>query len=640
MGSLGNPPTNRLANIGARPRGKGGMPAACWEARILEVCTVETGALEVGTEEWNEPVLEFLERGRVEAVVPVLRFFTNRNKSVVTQHLEVFGDGGLAEAKLLNYLPDTDLSTVEFGGHVTLQEDLEYVTPGRVSNDVVDVSHSNRVAKRGGEYHGNLIYLPQWPGVRMRGKPISRASLFGRIRDMVDAFAAATPARFAIAIFVGLILVFTLIFSLPISTTSGQAAPLADAVFTAVSVVCVTGLSTVDMATFWSPFGHGMILLGVQIGGVGVLTLASILGLVISRRLGLRQRLLAASDSNPLRTHRGIIPESQAVRLGEIGGLLVTVAISTLIIEVAVALLLLPRILAEGVPILDALWQSFYYSAMAFTNTGFLPTADGLTPYAQDYWFLSVLMLGVFLGAVGFPVIYVLMRNFRRPKRWSVHVKITLATTLLLFVLGGVAFFLLELQNQKTFASLDWGQRVFQPFFLSMMTRSGGFATIDISQLNGSSLLVGDMLMFIGGGSASTAGGIKVTTLAILFLAAFAEARGNEEMEAFDRRIPSDVLRLGVSVVLWGATTVAAASIIILQISGASLDFVLFEVISAFGTSGLSTSLSSQLPDVGIYVLAATMFMGRVGTVTLAAALAASQRRRLFKKAEERPIVG
>jgi len=473
----------------------------------------------------------------------------------------------------------------------------------------------------------------------MRTRPVSRDNAFARARDFVDHFAAATPARFAILIFAGLVLVFTLILSLPVSTASGKVPPFADALFTAVSVICVTGLSTVDMATYWSPFGHGMILLGVEIGGIGVLTLASILGLVISRRLGLRQRLLAASDSNPLRMNKGI-SESQSVKLGDIGGLLVTVAASALIIELAVAALLFPRILLEGVPFFDAAYQAFHYSVMAFTNTGFLPTAEGLTPYAEDYWFLSILMLGVFLGAIGFPVIYVLMRNLRRPKRWSVHVKITLATTTLLFVLGGIAFFVLELGNDKTFASLDIGHRIFQPFFLSMMTRSGGFSTIDIGELNGASLLVGDMLMFIGGGSASTAGGIKVTTLAVLFLAAFAEARGRESMEAFDRRIPSDVLRLAVSVVLWGATTVATASIVLLQISKAPLDFVLFEVISAFATSGLSTGLTAALPDSGVYVLAATMFFGRVGTVTLAAALAASQSRQLFQKAEERPIVG
>jgi Trk-type K+ transport system membrane component len=473
----------------------------------------------------------------------------------------------------------------------------------------------------------------------MRTKPVSRDSLFTRVRDYFEHFAAATPARFAILIFAGFVLVFTAIFSLPFAASDGKVTPIADALFTAVSVICVTGLATVDMATHWSGFGHAMILLGVQIGGIGVLTLASILGLVISRKLGLRQRLLAASDSNPLRMNKGVA-ESQAVRLGEIGQLLITVALSALIIEIAVALLLLPSLLLDGLGIGEALWQSFYYSAMAFTNTGFLPTPEGLTPYANDYWFLSILMLGVFLGAVGFPVIYVLMRNLKRPKRWSVHVKITLTTTILLFVLGGLAFFFLEFNNTRTFASMDLGQRIFQPFFLSMMTRSGGFSTIDIHELNGASLLVGDMLMFIGGGSASTAGGIKVTTLAILFLAAFAEARGNESMEAFDRRIPSDVLRLAVSVVLWGATTVATACIIIMQISGARLDFVLFEVISAFATSGLSTGLTAELPEAGVYVMAATMFLGRVGTVTFAAALAASQRRQLFTRAEERPIVG
>jgi trk system potassium uptake protein TrkH len=474
----------------------------------------------------------------------------------------------------------------------------------------------------------------------MRTRPVLHVSSLGRIRDRFEHFAAATPARFAILIFAALVFVFTLIFSLPISTASGEVPPFADALFTAVSVICVTGLSTVDMGAYWSPFGHGVILLGVQIGGIGVLTLASILGLVISRKLGLRQRLLAAGDSNPLRMHKGSMAEGQAVRLGEVGSLLVTVALSVLVIEFAVAVLLFPRLLASGISPLESAWEAFYYSAMAFTNTGFQPTSNGLVPFATDYWFLSVLMIGVFLGAVGFPVIYVLMRNLRRPKKWSLHVKLTLSTTILLFVLGGIAFFLLELGNAKTFAEMDLGQRIFQPFFLSMMTRSGGFNTIDINELNGSSLLVADMLMFIGGGSASTAGGIKVTTLAILFLAAFAEARGNEGMQAFDRRIPSDVLRLSVSVVLWGATTVAAASIIILQISGATLDRVLFEVISAFATSGLSTGLTAELPNSGQYVLAATMFLGRVGTVTLAAALAASQSRQLFRRSEERPIVG
>ena len=466
------------------------------------------------------------------------------------------------------------------------------------------------------------------------------ANPLARIRNAVDAFVASTPARFAIAVFASLVLVFTLLFSLPIATTSGERAALVDAFFTAVSVICVTGLSTVDMATYWSPFGHVLVYVGVQIGGIGVLTLASILGLVISRRLGLQQKLLAAGDSNPSRMRRGAVSESQAVRLGETGSLLATVAISVLVIEAIIAALLFPRMLLAGVPVLEAAWQSIYISAMAFTNTGFLPMETGLAAYATDVWFLGTLMLGVVLGAIGFPVVYVVARNFRSPQRWSLHAKITILTSAVLLVVGALAYFVLEFNNPATFQNLDAGQRILQSLFLSTMARSGGFATFDVSQLDGSSLLVTGMLMFIGGGSASTAGGIKVTTLAVLFLAAFAEARGNQEIEAFHRRIPHDVLRLAVSVVLWGATTVAAACIILLLLTDAPLDYVLFDVISAFATCGLSTGFTQSTSDAAQYVLAVTMFLGRIGTVTIAAALAASQRRQLFTRAEERPIVG
>jgi Trk-type K+ transport system membrane component len=489
-----------------------------------------------------------------------------------------------------------------------------------------------------------------------RRNPFTRsATVAGRIRDAMREFSENSPSRFAILIFAALIVIFTALLSLPVSASNGKVTPFADSLFTAVSVICVTGLSTLDMATHWSAFGHTVIYVGVQIGALGVLTLASILGLVISRKLGLRARLIAASDTNPLRMHHGPVAEGQAVRLGEIGSLLATVAISALVIEVVLAALLFPRMLIDGIPLGEAVWHSFYYSAMAFTNTGFSPNAEGLTPFENDYFFLSVLMLGVVLGSIGFPVIYTLSRSLRawgirrrtgRTRgsetrvRWSVHVKLTIVTSLLLIVVGAALYIALEFDNPDTFGGLNAGDTVFQSFFLSVMTRSGGFSTISIPDLNGSSLLVTDMLMFIGGGSASTAGGIKVTTLAVLFLAAFAEARGVHDMESFGRRIPSDVLRLGVSVVLWGATTVAVSSILILQISKASLDFVLFDVISAFATSGLTTGLTASLPDAGVYVLAATMFMGRVGTVTLAAALAASQRQQLYKRPEERPIVG
>ncbi|MET0726627.1 MAG: potassium transporter TrkG [Leifsonia sp.] len=472
------------------------------------------------------------------------------------------------------------------------------------------------------------------------GFPSPGRSWLGRVRDGADYLASRSPARFAILIFTSLVLLWTLLLSLPIASAELSVTPLADALFTAVSVICVTGLTTVDMATHWSPFGNALIFIGVNIGGIGVLTLASILGLVVSRRLGLRTRLMAASDSNPSRIHVGPVNEGQAVRLGEVGSLLATVAISALVIEAVTAVVLFPRMLTAGYGLLESIWYSFYYAAMAFTNTGFTPNAEGLAPFEHDYIFLTGLMLGVIAGAIGFPVIYALVRLWRNPRKWTVHVKLTLFTFAVLLVAGAALYIWLEFDNPETFGGLDAFDTVFQSFFLSVMTRSGGFSTIDIADLHGSSLLVTDMLMFIGGGSASTAGGIKVTTLAVLFLAAFAEARGRDAMEAFGRRIPRDILRLAVSVVLWGATTVAVSSILLLHITKAPLDIVLFDVISAFATCGLSAGLTSDLPTAGIYVLSATMFMGRVGTVTLAAALAASQSRQLFKRPEERPIVG
>jgi len=474
----------------------------------------------------------------------------------------------------------------------------------------------------------------------MRSKPVERLVGRGRLRDLVDDFATVSPARFAILIFTSLIVLLTLVLSLPVASAERSGTPLADALFTAVSTICVTGLTTVDMATHWSTFGNVAILIGLQVGGIGVLTLASIMGLVVSRRLGLRARLLAASDTNPSRMHHGPVSEAQAIRLGEIGGLLATVALSALIIELAVAVVLLPRLLLAGFEPWDATWQSFYYAASAFTNTGFTPNAEGLAPFATDPWMLTVLAIAVFLGSVGFPVIFALAKGWRSPRRLSVHVKLTLVTTLGLIILGALAIVVLEWNNANTLGGQDPVARPLSATFLSVMTRSGGFSTIDVQELHGSSLLVIDMLMFVGGGSASTAGGIKVTTLAVLFLAAFAEARGDSDIQVFHRRLPSDVLRLAVSVTLWGATIVAAASIFLLQLTKAPLDFVLFDVISAFGTSGLSTGLTAELPDAGKYVLAATMWAGRVGTVTLAAALAASQRRQLFRRAEERPIVG
>ncbi|UJP14531.2 TrkH family potassium uptake protein [Microbacterium elymi] len=458
--------------------------------------------------------------------------------------------------------------------------------------------------------------------------------------DWFREFTTASPARFAVGVYIILIALFTALLSLPAAAADGVRTPFVDAVFTAISTVCVTGLSTVDMATHWSAFGRVIIYIGVNVGALGVLTLASILGLVISKRLGLRAKLMAASDTNPLRAHGGPVNEGQTVRLGEVGPLLATIAVSTLIIEAGLAVLMYPSLVIGGVDPLRALWEAPYYAAMSFTNTGFAPNPGGLEPFQHDYFFLTVMMAGVFLGSIGFPVIYTLARQRWHVRQWSLHAKLTIITTVLLFVIGAAVFLALEFDNPKTFGDRDAWDTLYQSFFLSAMTRSGGFSTIDIGSLHGSSLIVGSMLMFVGGGSASTAGGIKVTTLAVLALAVWSEAKGRPSVQAFGRRIPSDVQRVALSVVAWGATLVSVSTVTIAQITQAPVVDVLFDVISAFATVGLSSGLTEGMPDLAKYVMAATMLMGRVGTVTLAAAVAATSRSQLYALPVERPIVG
>nr|WP_314648137.1 potassium transporter TrkG [uncultured Microbacterium sp.] len=472
---------------------------------------------------------------------------------------------------------------------------------------------------------------------------VSASSPRQRLRNVASQgrhLLTSSPSRLAIVVFAALILVFTALLSLPIASADRTVTPLSDALFTAVSTICVTGLATVDMANHWSPFGHVLIFIGVNIGGLGVLTLASLMGMVISKRLGLRAKLLAAGDTNPMRAHGGVVNESQTVRLGEVGQLLRTVALSALIIEGALAVLLYPFLVMAKVDPIAALWEAPYFAAMAFTNTGFAPNDGGVAVFADDYAVLTLLMAGVFLGSIGFPVIYSLAKHVWHVKKWSLHTKLTLVTTVLLFIVGAAVFLVLEYENPRTFGSMDAVDTTFQAFFLSAMTRSGGFNVIDMADLNGSSLVAASMLMFVGGGSASTAGGIKVTTLAVLAIAVWSEAKGRQSVEVFGRRIPSDVQRVALSVVAWGATIVALSTIVIAQITKADISHVLFDVISAFATVGLSTGLTAELPDAGSYVLAVTIFMGRIGTVTLAAAVAATSRSQYYSLPVERPIVG
>ncbi|SDD74269.1 potassium uptake protein, TrkH family [Sanguibacter gelidistatuariae] len=456
------------------------------------------------------------------------------------------------------------------------------------------------------------------------------SGLSGRLwagRELVDRMARQSPARLAITVFAAVIAVFTGLLSTPLATAHGVRAPFVDAFFTATSAVCVTGLVTVPTGTYWSGFGQAVILVAIKVGGLGVMTLASVLGMAVSRRIGLTQKLLTAS-------------ETKTTRLGEVGSLIRVVIITSTTLEVLIAALLIPRFLALNEGVGEAFWHGVFYAVSAFNNAGFIPTAHGLAPHAGDWLLLMPIIIGAFIGALGFPVILNVARNRKKFVRWSLHAKLTVVTSSLLVVIGSTLFVALEWMNSGTLGAMSIGDKILNGLFMGVMPRSAGFSTIDVGQMREASWLITDSLMFVGGGSASTAGGIKVTTLAVMLIAIIAEARGDRDVEVFGRRIPRETLRLAVAVVFVGATAVLVACLLLLEITGWSLDVVLFEVISAFATVGLSTGVTHDLPEAGKYVLIALMFIGRTGTMTLAAALALRDRRRVIRLPEERPIIG
>ena len=451
--------------------------------------------------------------------------------------------------------------------------------------------------------------------------------LLWRAREYVDRSARQSPARLALGVFALVIAVITGLLSTPWATAHGGRAPFVDALFTATSATTVTGLVVVPTGVYWSPWGIAVILVAIKIGGLGVMTLASLLGMAVSRRIGLTQKLLVSS-------------ETKVTRLGEVGSLVRTVIVTSTALEIAIALVLFPRLLVHGEPVGTAAWHAVFYAISAFNNAGFVPTPHGLDPFVSDWWMLLPIIVGVFIGSLGFPVILNIANHLREPRRWSLHSKLTLTTSLGLVVFGSVVVAAFEWTNPGTFRPLDPGGTALASLFAGVMPRSGGFSTVDVGQMHEGTWLLLDALMFVGGGSASTAGGIKVTTLAVMLLAIVAEGRGDRDVEAFGRRIPRETLQVAIAVGFVSATIVLTASLLLLAMTGLTLDRVLFEVISAFATAGLSTGITPDLPTPAKYVLVVLMFIGRTGTMTLAAALALRNRRRVIRYPEERPIIG
>ena len=436
------------------------------------------------------------------------------------------------------------------------------------------------------------------------------------------------PSRAVALAFLLTIAAGTFLLRLPLSQAKGEAAPWLTAFFTATSAVCVTGLVVVDTGSYWSNFGQWVILGLFQIGGFGMMTAATLLGLMVNRSLPLRAKLITQV-------------ETHALRLGDIGGVARLVLAVTLFTELITALWLTLRLhLGYGLQWGEAAWSGLFHAVSAFNNAGFSIHADGLMRYAADLSILAPLMAGIVVGGIGFPVLYDLREKLRGARRLSLHTKLTLVVTGALLLGGFLATLLFEWTNPKTLGPMSFAQKLLSAAFVSVSARTAGFNALDIGAMTHDSWALHYFLMFVGGGSAGTAGGVKIGTIAILALMVIAEIRGRVDIEAFGRRVSASAQRQAITVVALGALMITLGTLVMLPITHLPTDQVIFEVISAFGTVGLSTGITGGLPAPAQFVIIALMYVGRVGTITFATSLVLSERRAQYRYPEEHPIVG
>lgn len=435
------------------------------------------------------------------------------------------------------------------------------------------------------------------------------------------------PGQLVIVGFVGAIAVGTLLLLLPVSA-AGEPASFMEALFTATSAVCVTGLIVTDTPVFWSGFGQAVILVLIQLGGLGVMTVASLLGVLVSRRLDLSSRLVAAAST-------------RTVGLGDVRRTLVRVVVIAFVVEAAVALVLTVRFaVAYDERLGLALWHGVFHAVSAYNNAGFALFSLSLMDFVADPWICLPIAAATIIGGLGLPVILELLRERRRPARWSLHTKITLLMTGFLLV-GGTGFFLVtEWDNAATMGALDTGGRVLASFTQSVQARTAGFNSLNTGEMHTETWLGTIILMFIGAGSAGTAGGIKVTTFAVLAVVIWSELRGDPDASAFDRRISLATQRQALTLALLAVAMVVLPSLWMTALSPFQVDEILFEVTSAFTTTGLSTGITAQLAWYHQVVLCVLMFIGRLGPITLGTALVLRARERLYRLPESAPIIG
>jgi len=451
-----------------------------------------------------------------------------------------------------------------------------------------------------------------------------------------------SPAQLVAVAFTLIILLGTALLMIPAATAPGKSTSFIDALFTATSSVTVTGLGTLDTQTHWTFVGHLIIALLMQLGGFGIIGFATLVGYLLEGRISLKNKMTTSSE-----TSIAVAPD--------IKSLLKNIAKMMLGFQALLfAFLFLRFITKYNYDWQDALGHGLFHAIASFNNAGFALYTDNLIGFARDGWIIAPIFVTVFIASLGFPVLVEIRDRLklkllsalkREPDywmaaQWSLNSRIVLWASFILLVVGTLGFAVLEWNNPATLGPLDPLSKTLDSIFASVMPRTAGFNSVDISALNPSTWLGIEILMFIGGASASTAGGIKLGTAVVLFYVIYTEIRGEAAVNIGNRRLPRSMQRQALTIVSLTTFVILGAVALLRLTTDFSLDQILFEVVSATGTVGLSTGITADLPDHAKFLVSLLMLFGRLGPIVVATSLALRRTRRHFEYPKERPLIG
>lgn len=446
-----------------------------------------------------------------------------------------------------------------------------------------------------------------------------------------------TTTRIIALGFLGTILVGTLLLMLPISSAAGVVTEPVDALFTSTTSVCVTGLVTVPTYSYWSVFGQIVIALLAQIGGLGVITFTMMFLIALHKRIGLRERLLI-QDAYNLDTIQGMVILVKKVIKG------------TLLVEGIGALLYMTVLIPEFGAI--GIWKSIFNSISAFCNAGMdVIGPDSLERYVGNPVMNITTMILIILGGIGFPVWWNIVDLFRLRKKkypdWSMalrhlrlHTKLVLVMTAALILIGALVVFFLEYTNPDTIGNLPLWQKIQASFFQSVTTRTAGFATISQAGLHKATAFICCLLMFIGGSPSGTAGGVKTTTVVILFVTVWSIIRGRKETEIFGRKISDNIVRRALAIFMVSFVVMLVAVTALAAVQPGNFMDCLYETISAIATVGLTRDFTAGLNVAGRLIIIVTMYIGRIGPISLALFFNSKRYVNLKSYPEEKVSVG